>query len=171
MTDLDQRARELLAAEFNDPKSSLVTRSAALRAIAAALRSAQPASERVCWRFVGPTGVGSWQDISLGPIGAITEDTKIEYAYRAAQPAVPKLNIRCETESDGVKGSTYLNVIAVNPEDDGSFTVVTDHWPQPAEAQSTPQKPEPCSDERGHFWRTIDHKHSQCSRCGVVIHD
>lgn len=25
---------------------------------------------------------------------------------------------------------------------------------------------EPCDDPRGHFWRSVDGKTSQCSRCG-----
>ena len=55
------------------------------------------------------------------------------YTAPPAQPAVPEIHISCETESNGIKGSTSLRVIRVNPEDDGSFTAVTDHWPQPAE--------------------------------------
>ena len=43
--------------------------------------------------------------------------------------ALPKLNIRCECSDGTVHGSTYLNVIRVDEEDDGSFTAVTDHWP------------------------------------------
>lgn len=43
--------------------------------------------------------------------------------------ALPKVNIRCQTTSDGITGTTYLNVIAVEQEDDGSITAVTDHWP------------------------------------------
>ena len=49
---------------------------------------------------------------------------------RAQASGVPVINIRCETVSDGIKGSTYLNVIGVEQEDDSSFTVVTDHWPK-----------------------------------------
>ena len=41
----------------------------------------------------------------------------------------PKLNIRCETTDGMLTGTTYLNVVRVEPEDDGSFTAVTDHWP------------------------------------------
>ena len=43
--------------------------------------------------------------------------------------APPRLNIRCEYNDGIVSGSTYLNVIRVEAEDDGSFTAVTDHWP------------------------------------------
>src|SRR5574337_661402 len=46
------------------------------------------------------------------------------------QPATPILNIRCESVvPDGVKGSTYLPVVRVEAEDDGSFTAVTNYWP------------------------------------------
>lgn len=41
----------------------------------------------------------------------------------------PKINIRCETKSDWLIGTTTLNVIRVEREDDGSFTAVTNHWP------------------------------------------
>lgn len=41
----------------------------------------------------------------------------------------PKLNIRCQCKSGGVTGTTALNVVAVEQEDDGSFTAVTDYWP------------------------------------------
>jgi len=43
--------------------------------------------------------------------------------------ALPKLNIRCECSDGIVQGSTYLNVVKVEQEDDGSFTAVTDYWP------------------------------------------
>lgn len=51
------------------------------------------------------------------------------------QPTTPVLNIRCESVSpDGVKGSTYLPVVRVEAEDDGSFTAVTNYWPaEPAQ--------------------------------------
>lgn len=46
------------------------------------------------------------------------------------QPATPILNIRCESVvPNGVKGSTYLPVVRVEAEDDGSFTAVTNYWP------------------------------------------
>lgn len=41
----------------------------------------------------------------------------------------PKINIRCETTDGEVSGSTGLNVLRVEREDDGSFTAVTDYWP------------------------------------------
>lgn len=53
-------------------------------------------------------------------------------------PSVPKLNIRCETEDQ--IGATYLDVVRVEAEDDGSFTAVTNHWP----VSSVP--PQPMSD-------------------------
>ena len=43
--------------------------------------------------------------------------------------ALPRLNVRCECHEGIIHGSTYLNVIRVEEEDDGSFTAVTDHWP------------------------------------------
>lgn len=48
----------------------------------------------------------------------------------------PRVNIKCETKSgetkyDSVIGSTSLNVIRVEQEDDGSYTAVTDYWPKP----------------------------------------
>ena len=43
----------------------------------------------------------------------------------------PKVNIRCEVKcDDGAIGSTTLDVIRVEQEDDGSYTAVTDHWPR-----------------------------------------
>lgn len=52
---------------------------------------------------------------------------------------LPTINIRCETTDTTkqaacnfpgpAKGVTYLNVIRVEQEDNGSFTAVTDHWP------------------------------------------
>lgn len=55
---------------------------------------------------------------------------------------LPKINIRCECHDGVVHGSTNLNVIRVEEEDDGSFTAVTDHWPSPTtEKQSA--KPSP----------------------------
>lgn len=50
--------------------------------------------------------------------------------------SAPKINILCETKSSGITGSTYLNVVRVDPEDDGSWTAVTDHWPQPTPVAS-----------------------------------
>lgn len=44
-------------------------------------------------------------------------------------PSVPKINIRCETEAGPIMGTTYLEVIRVEAESDGSFTAVTNHWP------------------------------------------
>jgi hypothetical protein len=43
--------------------------------------------------------------------------------------ALPRLNIRCEYSDGVVHGSTYLNVVRVEKEDDGSLTAVTDHCP------------------------------------------
>lgn len=39
-------------------------------------------------------------------------------------------SIKCETDwGNGVKAATTLNVVRVEREDDGTFTIVTDHWP------------------------------------------
>ena len=40
-----------------------------------------------------------------------------------------QIHIECETEYNGIKGSTSLNVIRIEKNDDDSFTVVSDHWP------------------------------------------
>lgn len=56
-------------------------------------------------------------------------DAMIRRLATTGQP--PRINIRCETREDGGwVGTTILNVVRVEPEDDGSFTAVTDHWPQ-----------------------------------------
>lgn len=47
----------------------------------------------------------------------------------AAQQALPVIHIECETKEEGITGSTHLNVIRVEQEDDNSFTAVTDYWP------------------------------------------
>lgn len=44
----------------------------------------------------------------------------------------PRINIKCVTDVGGMCGSTILHVIRVEKEDDGSFTAVTDYWPDPA---------------------------------------
>lgn len=45
---------------------------------------------------------------------------------------LPTIHIECEYRDDAVPviGSTRLNVIRVEKNDDGSFTAVTDHWPK-----------------------------------------
>jgi hypothetical protein len=48
---------------------------------------------------------------------------------RAEGASLPSINIRCETTCDGVMGTTTLNVVRVEREDDGSLTAVTDYWP------------------------------------------
>lgn len=48
--------------------------------------------------------------------------------------AMPNINIMCEARSNaGWVGSTYLRVIRQERQDDGSITVVTDHWPMKVE--------------------------------------
>lgn len=45
-------------------------------------------------------------------------------------PLPPTIHIRCELDTkDGIHVSTALNVVRVECEDDGSFTAVTDQWP------------------------------------------
>ena len=43
---------------------------------------------------------------------------------------LPRINVKCETVDNGIAGSAFLKVIRVEQEDDGSLTVVIDHWPQ-----------------------------------------
>ena len=79
-----------------------------------------------CWEC----GAGSRQHYFIGDDAR--DHVASAWNKRAQASGVPVINIRCETVSDGVKGSTYLNVIGVEQEDDSSFTVVTDHWPKSA---------------------------------------
>lgn len=61
----------------------------------------------------------------------LTEE--LEYLRRRNQrleERTPKVNIRCETVCGDVTGTTTLDVVRVEREDDGSFTAVTDHWPR-----------------------------------------
>lgn len=45
-------------------------------------------------------------------------------------PLPPTIHIRCELKTkDGIHASTSMNVVRVECEDDGSFTAVTDQWP------------------------------------------
>ena len=43
---------------------------------------------------------------------------------------LPRINVKCETVDNGITGSAFLKVIRVEQEDDGSLTVVIDHWPR-----------------------------------------
>ena len=43
---------------------------------------------------------------------------------------LPVIRIRCETTDNGITGTTYLPVLRVEQEDDGSFTVVTSYFPK-----------------------------------------
>lgn len=50
-----------------------------------------------------------------------------------ASQLLPTINVRLETVSPDLTGTTHLNVVRVEQEDDGSFTAVSDYWPsQPA---------------------------------------
>lgn len=51
-----------------------------------------------------------------------------EYISSARGKQFPVINIKCETQNNGITGTTSLNVLRVEAEDDGSYTVVTDHW-------------------------------------------
>lgn len=103
-------------------------RAEALAAEVAGLREAL--ADLLSWFDGGPSSYGPWI-IKAGEYGA---DDAVRAACEAlaaapAAPVIPRLNIRCETTDGHVTGSTYLNVIRVEAEDDGSFTAVTDHWP------------------------------------------
>lgn len=54
----------------------------------------------------------------------------------AEQVEPPRINIRCETSDGVVTGSTSLNVLRIEAEDDGSWTAITDHWPAQTRAAS-----------------------------------
>lgn len=61
------------------------------------------------------------------------ENAALRKELEALRAMVPKVNIRCVTQ-DGY-GSTYLTVIRVETEDDGSFTAVTNHWSATTESK------------------------------------
>lgn len=43
---------------------------------------------------------------------------------------IPQVNVKCEIITPGgLTGTTQLNVVRVEREDDGSFTAVSDYWP------------------------------------------
>jgi len=52
--------------------------------------------------------------------------------HLAAQSAMraPAINIKCETKGPNATGTTTLNVVRVEQQDDGSYTAVTDYWPE-----------------------------------------
>ncbi len=62
-------------------------------------------------------------------------------SVRIVEP--PRVNIKCESKDGTVTGSTYLNVTRVEPEDDGSFTAVTDQEPAPTSQESKPPEHDP----------------------------
>lgn len=47
-------------------------------------------------------------------------------------PNIPTINVKFETDDGKVRGSTDAQVKRVEAEDDGSFTVVVNHWPEAA---------------------------------------
>ena len=75
-------------------------------------------------------------------------DPRIGEACRKAlaghEPPLPKINIKCVVEHDNkgveLQGTTYLKVIKVEQEDDGSFTAITDHWPNIIPIPSEPDE-------------------------------
>lgn len=63
-------------------------------------------------------------------------------AYKSLGPGTtPHIHIKCEVRSNGLIGTTMLNVVRVEPEDDGTYTAVTDYWP--LTTQTPPAAPEP----------------------------
>lgn len=42
----------------------------------------------------------------------------------------PEINVKFEVVGNGITGTTYVDVKRVEMEDDGSYTVVVDHWCQ-----------------------------------------
>jgi hypothetical protein len=55
---------------------------------------------------------------------------------------LPRINVKCETVDNGIAGSVFLKVIRVEQEDDGSLTVVIDHWPQQEASEQQVNKDE-----------------------------
>ena len=68
---------------------------------------------------------------------------------------LPRINVKCETVDNGIAGSTFLKVIRVEQEDDGSLTVVIDHWPQQEASVDEVKEPD--------LWRC-----TVCGRVGTV---
>lgn len=48
---------------------------------------------------------------------------------------IPKINATFEVVCDGITGSTNATVKRVEMNDDGSYTVVIDHWPEPEQVK------------------------------------
>ena len=70
---------------------------------------------------------GTYWDI-LAAIQANVADPR-SLPSPAGGSSLPRINIRCECHDGKIRGTTYLKVVRVEQEDDGSFTAVTDHWP------------------------------------------
>ena len=51
-------------------------------------------------------------------------------AFNAGQETMPDINAMFEVVSDNITGTTLAPVKRVEKQDDGSFTVVIDHWPE-----------------------------------------
>ena len=84
-----------------------------------------------CYRNMGPEGDKD---------AAIQHLCDLFSASPQPEAGEPVIRILCETTSDGVIGTTSLNVVRVEREDDGSFTAVTDHWPVSPSAQPAEDK-------------------------------
>lgn len=59
----------------------------------------------------------------------ITKEQAMKFFGLVEPTTLPAINIRCETVGPHAVGTTTLPVIRVEQEDDGSYTAVTDHWP------------------------------------------
>lgn len=109
-------------------------REAALRAALEKLLAFARAAEAT----LATTGPTDENGCYTAPDGSCVSSGPCIHSPAPAAPVIPRLNIRCETTNGHVTGSTYLNVVRVEAEDDGSFTAVTDHWPA---APAVPDQP------------------------------
>lgn len=72
----------------------------------------------------------AWQTARSEWFQSNTLEIVEDYArWRDDNSPTPQIHIMCETKSEGVTGTTALDVIRVEKNDDHSFTAVTDHWP------------------------------------------
>lgn len=125
-------------------------RQPAQAAHAPALRAARRACEH--WYKHGASG-----------FDVFVKELSRALSAQAAQ-GEPKVNIKAETCSNGVTGTTYLNVVRIEVEDDGSLTAVTDAWVQPAVAQGA-------GEHVAWFWRCLTDKRSTNNEPGLIYID
>ena len=61
----------------------------------------------------------------------LEREDKLKAENDALRTSAPKLNIKCECKDGSIPviGTTMLDVIRVEQEDDGSYTAITDYWP------------------------------------------